>query len=322
LKFWVRCAVSAALIGVVIQKVNWRRLAALIAACDSHWIVAGSILTPILIAGLALRWRIFLAEQRIGAPFRRLFPLTWAGQFFNAVLPGSTGGDVVKIYQLCRLYPEHKAAAAASVVADRLSALIALLAMCAGAFVLDPIPLRAVLSARVATATLLLWSLGAAALGTGAAWLFFRALRLTRIGSRVERTLRALRQNLRFNSGSLSALALAFALHCLNFFITYSFCRALHLTITYPQILLLMPVLLFVVLLPITINGHGLRELLLIAYFKHFGVTIVGEGHTGVQELAVAASLIGVTNELLWSAPGGLCYLLSRRRRPDSVHSV
>ena len=74
------------------------------------WAVAGWALSSLMIVGLAVRWRIFLRQQNIALPFLTIFSLTWAGQFFNSILPGSTGGDVVKIYQLCRLAPDRKAA--------------------------------------------------------------------------------------------------------------------------------------------------------------------------------------------------------------------
>ena len=85
------------------------------------WAIPASALVALLITLLALRWRIFLRQQGLELPFSTIFSLTWAGQFFNSVLPGSTGGDVVKIYQLCRLAPDRKAAAAATVVVDRLA---------------------------------------------------------------------------------------------------------------------------------------------------------------------------------------------------------
>src|SRR3712207_9577460 len=65
------------------------------------------------------RWEIFLQQQKLALPFGTTLALTWAGQFFNSCLPGSTGGDLVKIFQLCRFWPQRKAAAASTVVADR-----------------------------------------------------------------------------------------------------------------------------------------------------------------------------------------------------------
>ncbi|MDQ6760378.1 MAG: flippase-like domain-containing protein [Acidobacteriota bacterium] len=305
----LRALVSAALIAFVLRRVSWSALTQIIARADPSWLAFGWALTPFLILGLAGRWRIFVVQQGLDIPPSRLFFLTWAGQFFNSMLPGSTGGDVVKIYQLCRFAPQEKAAAAATVFADRLSALFALTTMCGIALAIDPVPLRAVLPADTSTGFIIATGLGLALLGVAVAWLGLRFLRTTSIGGRIERTLRAAQHNLRFSAGSVAALLASFALHILNFSIIYSFCRALHLTITYPQVLLMMPVLLFIVLLPVTINGHGLRELLLVAYFTHFSVSIAGQTGPAVQEMAVAVSVVTVANDLLWSLPGGLLYL-------------
>ena len=104
-------------------------------------------------------------------------------------------------------------------------------------------------------------------------------------------------------------MLLSFAIHITNFSIAYLFARALGISITYLQILLMMPVVLFLVLLPITINGHGLRELLLIGYFTQMGIALSGHPESGAREIAIALSLVLVTNDLLWSIPGGIWYL-------------
>jgi hypothetical protein len=56
--------------------------------------------------------------------------------------------------------------------------------------------------------------------------------------------------------------------------------------------------------------GHGLRELLLIAYFTQMGLTLNGHPESGAREIAIAWSLILVANDLLWSLPGGIWYLV------------
>ncbi|HEX8280303.1 MAG TPA: lysylphosphatidylglycerol synthase transmembrane domain-containing protein, partial [Chthoniobacterales bacterium] len=122
IRFIARCVFSLALIVFIARKLNWAQLGSVLARIDWRWAAAGSILTGLLIGALAARWRIFLREQKIELTFGTVLSLTWAGQFFNSVLPGSTGGDVFKIYQLCRLAPDRKAAAAATVVVDRFSA--------------------------------------------------------------------------------------------------------------------------------------------------------------------------------------------------------
>jgi hypothetical protein len=96
--------------------------------------------------------------------------------------------------------------------------------------------------------------------------------------------------------------------HLLNFLIAFLFARSLGIGVSYGEILMIMPVILVVVLLPITVNGHGLRELLLIGYFSALGLSQSGNVDAGVRELAVAFSLLLVGNDFLWTLPGGLGY--------------
>src|SRR5437763_15654797 len=99
LKLPLRCLVSVALIWFIARKVNWHDLSSILNRIDWRWALLGSLLTFGTIAGLAYRWRIFLTLQSIPVAFGRIVALTWAGQCFNSLLPGSTGGDVFKTVQ-------------------------------------------------------------------------------------------------------------------------------------------------------------------------------------------------------------------------------
>jgi uncharacterized protein (TIRG00374 family) len=288
--------------------VDWKALVAVLSHLDARWAALGWALSLLLIAGLALRWQLFLRQQAIQLPFITVFSLTWAGQFFNSILPGATGGDVVKIYQLCRLVPDRKAAAAATVFVDRLSALLALLVLAGIALVIDPVPLR-ILSAQSFSTRTLEWLLGLLLIGVLAASILFRTIRSTLWGGRLIRTLGAAKNHLSLNPKVLAAASLAFALHLLNFLIAYLFAKALGLAVTYLQIAVVVAVVMLLIMLPVTINGHGLRELLLIAYFTQLGIGIGGFSGSGVREIAVAFSLLLVANDLLWSIPGGIWYM-------------
>ena len=70
------------------------------------------------------------------------------------------------------------------------------------------------------------------------------------------------------------------------------------------------------VMMPITVNGHGLREVLLIFYFGKLGLGLADHSSMGVQETAIAFSALLVANDLLWSLPGGAWYFLRFKKRP------
>jgi uncharacterized protein (TIRG00374 family) len=66
------------------------------------------------------RWLLLLRGQGINSSVRYTFPLTFIGLFFNFVMPGGVGGDVIKGYYLLQDQPQRRLAAAISILVDRL----------------------------------------------------------------------------------------------------------------------------------------------------------------------------------------------------------
>lgn len=307
-RFWLRLLISAVLIGFLLRRVNWAGLGAVLSQVQIARALQASLLTLPLILLLAARWRIFLRQQSIGIPLRTVLGLTWAGQFFNSMLPGSTGGDVVKIYQLCRMFPDRKAAAAVTVIIDRLSALVTLTGLAVFALFTGPtLDLsRTGLSFGASWRWLVLALVGVGLLvATG--WRLAR--RSPHWVARLRHFLSVLKTSFSLNANMVVALALAGAIHLLNFAIFWMFARALGIGLTYWQVLSFMPVVFALLLVPVTVNGHGLREVLLFFYFAHMHVSLGGIG-IGPAETVVSLSLLGVTNDLLWALPGGIWYML------------
>ena len=309
-RFLAQCFVSICLLAFLVSRIEWRELLAIWQRVDVPTALAASGLTFLLILLLAVRWRIFLRQQGIASPFLTILRLTWTGQFFNSFLPGSTGGDVSKIYQLCRRNPSQKPQAAASVVLDRISALIAMVVMAGFAAVLGP-TWKIVESGLVSiNHGKLLGVLLVAVIGIAGGMILFRFFGSEAWRNRWARVQAALSAGLRINTGTLSALFLAFLIHFLNFTIFFLFATALGISITYWQVLLIMPVVFLLLLLPVTVNGHGLREILLIFYFTEFGIRIGGGQTAGVPGIVISLTLLCVANDLLWSLPGGLLCLV------------
>lgn len=104
-------------------------------------VFAGLALLPLL-AALAVffvgvfasmvRWWRLLAIAGCGTPFRSVFRLTFLGLFFNLVVPGLTGGDLIKAVMVVREHPEQRADAFVSAVVDRVFGLIGLLVLASG----------------------------------------------------------------------------------------------------------------------------------------------------------------------------------------------
>ena len=314
LKFLFRCVISVALIAFVLHKVNFAELGRDLSRIDGRLALLASLLVPVMIATLAFRWRIFLRQQGIVLPFGTVFSLTWAGQFFNSCLPGSTGGDVVKIYQLCRLAPDRKAPAAASVIVDRFSALVALAILTVAALAIDPAPLGEIEKIAGSAKSKLIILVSAAFVAVMGALVLNRLIRATHWHGRLLRMLMALKTSLVVSPALFAAMAISFGIHCLNFYIAFLFARALGIGITYAQVLLIFPVVLLLVMFPVSVNGIGVREVLFKFYFSHLHIAFMGSSDVNVANTVVALSAVLFSNDLLWSLPGGLWYVLRFKR--------
>jgi len=94
-----------------------------------HWATFALMAVLVVATTFAMYLRWFLLVRALDLPFtlRNAFRLGLVGTFYNAFLPGSVGGDLVKAYFIAKDQPARRAAAVATVVADRLIGLFGLI---------------------------------------------------------------------------------------------------------------------------------------------------------------------------------------------------
>jgi uncharacterized membrane protein YbhN (UPF0104 family) len=113
---------------VFVVSMNWTALNELFSR-DPH--VLPFLAAALILAGCTAiqYYRWYLLVRALGLPFtlRNAVRLGLVGTFYNTFLPGSIGGDFVKAFFIAKGHPERKAAAVATVVADRLVGLFGLL---------------------------------------------------------------------------------------------------------------------------------------------------------------------------------------------------
>jgi glycosyltransferase 2 family protein len=68
---------------------------------------------------IGVRWWFLLRIQEIHVRLREAMKLTFLGQFYNTVIPGTVGGDLVKAYYIAQHTP-RKAGALVSIFVDRI----------------------------------------------------------------------------------------------------------------------------------------------------------------------------------------------------------
>ena len=85
------------------------------------------------------RWYRLNSVQGISLSFTRTIIPTYLGIAFNTVLPGSVGGDFVRLHFILKKFPTQKSAAVLSILVDRINGLMGILAIacCAAPFYVE-----------------------------------------------------------------------------------------------------------------------------------------------------------------------------------------
>lgn len=269
----------------------------------------------------AWQWILLLRRAGIEVPARRLHALYWVGLFFNNFLPSNVGGDLVKVADVAVNTGRVSSPLAATLV-DRMLGLCALVGL---AFVA-----AGVLGDR-APAGLPWWALGGLALTVLGAAAVLLSGRLGRWGSALIRRLRQGRRShrleglleetrtFRADPGFVLRIAgLALVVQAMRVHTHVLVADAMGLPLGAERVLqlyVLVPVLGVAVVLPLSFNGLGIRELVATRLMPAIGIA---GGQAFAWQIAtylvqVAVSLIGgvvfafllSSGRLRWRRSGG-----------------
>jgi glycosyltransferase 2 family protein len=252
---------------------------------------------------MAWRWLALLAPVPADArpPLRRVMRIFFVSTFVGTFLPASVGGDLVRAYALsAERVP--MAISVASVAMDRALGVMSILLL--GVLSVAVVPDRA--PPGVAP-VLWLGALGCGALGIvvfsewAARWLGGIVERLPWTGPRrmAGRLLEAVREY-RHHHGALSAVLTASAgVQVLRVLQAYFLGISLGIATPVSAYFVVIPLILLIMLLPITVNGIGTSQAAFIWCFGAMGV-----GRPEAFALSVLFVALGVVGNL----PGGLLY--------------
>lgn len=310
----LRLCVSAVLLAYLVWRADLRAVWMTVGSADPLWLaVAFALHVPGYLIS-ALRWQLLLLTQGIRVPFRYLLASYLVGTFFNQLLPTTVGGDVVRVYDTAR-YSRAPEASLLAVVVERLTgvlalAVLALLGLLVSVQRVAGVGLTGVVVAMVLITALPLW-------GVWSPGILEPILRLVRrvSGPRFQGPLgkveRALSLFGRARGSLLTALALAFLLQITVIVHFYLIARALGFGVPVSFFFLVVPVATVILMLPVSINGIGVREGVFALFFSEFGIPVAG---------AIAFAWLAFGMVLVYGILGGLLYAVRRaplERRVD-----
>jgi uncharacterized membrane protein YbhN (UPF0104 family) len=307
-----KLSVSIVLLAVLFSRIDvgtlWdkARLASLPWLLAALVIYAGNVLTA------SWRWHLLLAAQDVSVPTRKLLGSYLVASFFNNFLPSNIGGDVIRISDTARL-AGSKTLATTVILVDRGLGLMALVLVAA---------LGATAAGRMHPAATPIWPIwlwagflaGAAASapavfapdGFGRLLQPLTVFHPEWVGERIETLTGALsrfRDQPRALAGCFGGAVFVQATMVMFYFVV---AYALHLNLAFSDISVIVPISFVVQMLPVSVNGFGVREATFSFYFQRIGQPI---------ESALLMSLVAQALIMLFSLSGAGVYVW-RSRHP------
>jgi uncharacterized protein (TIRG00374 family) len=304
----IKLGITLALYGFVFLRVDVAQLADRIASARWSYV---ALAVGVYVCGQltsAYRWYLLLAPVRLVVSYGRVTAFYFIGMFFNFFLPTIVGGDAVKAVLLTR-ETGSPARATISVFMERNLGLAALLVIATGAvFQAPPIEVAGVpLKTIVLGLALAFVAANALIFSQRAYELLDRLVALTPLG-RVWPGAGQLHASLALYLRSPRTVLPAFALSLffqIVVIVVVSLCaRALGLDVPAAALAVFVPLIALGGMLPVTINGLGVRDALYLLLFGRIGTP---------PDIAVSLALLHVAVTFIASLAGGVVYLVQDR---------
>ena len=297
---WVRWLISLVLLGILLYISDLALIGRTVATAHVPWLLAGFFVAMILTAYGGVKWWVLMPRNR-AAPWvfvRVNFISNFVGIFFPGII-GIEAARIAGITQSSQDLP----AAVSSVLVDRLFGLMTL----AMTVVLGGVVATTIAPPAVTVACLL-------ALLSMLCGVFMimshrsRALLGRFLPRRINDALAKFYECLDLYRDRKSTLVLSLVLsllfQMLRVVMVYCLARSLSLDIGFSYLIVVVPVALFVQMLPVSIYGIGVRESAMVAMLAIAGIS---------TESAIALSILMLAIQIAGSFPGGVLFALGHR---------
>jgi len=254
------------------------------------------------------RWRMLMRPLMPVLSVRSLFGIYCIGLFFNLTFPTVVGGDVVKMYYAGKPSKCYAQSFAATFL-DRDAGMLAMMIIACIAELVYPIEVP-----RIPVA-LIIWS-AFAVFVVGNIAIFaprfhrlltdlLRRLHLAKIAVKVDLISNAFQIMGKHKAILLGSLAISFANQLLVIAVTWITALGLRMDIAPSYFLIFVPVITLISMIPISLNGMGLRE---YSFMSLFGA--IGAAPASCIALGVISSIVIILSAI----PGGIVYIFYRNR--------
>ncbi|MDJ0955807.1 MAG: lysylphosphatidylglycerol synthase transmembrane domain-containing protein [Arenicellales bacterium] len=313
--FLLKLIISIGLVSWIIKDVDFVEVVEVVKHTDITLLIIAFCLFFLGYFLTAIRWRLLMSIHRINPPLIVLVQSFMVGIFFNNFLPSTIGGDVSRMYDVWRI-AKDKTSAVSVVLVDRFMGILALI-LWATLAVLISAEIRSIAEIYIPIFIVLCAAICLAAFIFGRPRRLINMLtgklsnfvsgRKSYIEKPVGKVLQAFGPYYNHNAVLLKALFVSLLLQ-LNVIIHFWLIGlAMDLDVSFFAMCVIIPCALMIMMLPISVNAIGVREVTFVYFMSFFGVN---------NESALVFAWIAFTFVLFQGLLGGIVFAL-RRAPPD-----
>lgn len=303
-----KLVITALLFLYIFNKIDFKHFGATLRNARTDILIIGFIILWIAHFICIYRWRLLMRPLMPVLSQSSLFGIYCIGLFFNLIFPTVVGGDVVKMYYAGKPSKSYAESFAATFL-DRDAGMFAMMIIACIAVIAYPVAVPGI------PVTIIIWSVFAAFILGNIAIFTPRCHRmLTGVLHRLKLSKLALKVDLISNAFQvmgkhptvlLGALIISVINQLVIISVAWIMALGLQLNIPLFYFLVFVPVITLISMIPISLNGMGLREYSFMSLF----------GAIGIQSAScLALGLLSSLAIILSSLPGGIVYIFFRNR--------
>jgi uncharacterized protein (TIRG00374 family) len=302
-----KIAVSAALLWLLFSRIDVSRLWTYARRASPLWLLAALALYLVAACISVARWGKLLHTQHVQIPSSRLMRSYLVSMFYNNFLPSNIGGDVIRIADTVKA-AGSRTLATTVVLVDRLVGLMGLVFVAAIAASTAAIPGPGPVGPRALWAGLAAFTIVCAPAlmrPESLEWVLrpLRVIHAEWIDKRIEHLTLAL-DKFRARLTTLGVCFLESVAVQVSLVLFYAaIAHSMRIPISPWSLATIVPVSFIVQMLPLSINGFGVREATFGFYFTHLGLPL---------ESALIVSFVGAALMMLFSISGAVVQFSGR----------
>ena len=307
-KTLIRAGITLGLLVFLAYQMDLRKLGAILVSASPWLVLLGTLIHILGVLLSVARWRTILVNFDIHIDYSPLAKITFIGFFFNLFLPSGIGGDFFRAYYLSKRKNRGMSTTLTTTLLERSGGLCALLVIGTLFAAFEDLQVEGVRLFYVFLVLITLYLLGNLVLFH--AWIhrkissFLKKRSLEQIEAKMELVysgLNAFRGNTR---SILVALLLSLLIQFITVVVVWVAALSIEIDAPFKIFMIFVPLINLSIMVPLTINGIGLRESLFYLLFSQIGLPV---------ETSVSLSLVTFFIYLLTAMPGLIIYSLYKK---------